>query len=613
MTLMRLMAALALTFAAAAAGSAQSPPPPAATISVADLAGIWSGELRFGPAVGGPLTLRRTGNDWEAEIAGTLHRFSAAGPELRFTLSDGRGDFRGTLARGGRTLEGFWIQPGDSTEGRLNRGGTGGSFSTPLTLTRAGRDVWRGEVVPLDDRFTGYIQIAPEDDGFAAALRNPQLNLNGGASRYRVERNGDALRFSFHNEDYDFVHEATLLHDPERIRIVWPGLGLPLELSRRDVATSAFFPRPRTSAHYAYRRPEQLNDGWTTANAAEVGIDQAALTRLIQELIDADPAMRGPSLIHSVLVARRGRLVLEEYFFGQGREAAHDLRSAGKTFSSVLLGVAMHHGAPISPDSPAYEVMRERGPFANPDPRKSGLLLRHLMTHSSGLACNDNDEASPGNEDTLWQQPQADFWKYTLDLPMLHPPGTRYAYCSASINLAGGMIATATRSWVPRYFHDQVAVPLQFGRYHWLLSPDGEGYLGGGVFMQPRDLLKIGQTWLNGGTWNGRRIVDQQWIARSTTPLMDITPQTTGLSEEDFGNYYGGGRDALAWHTTTLTAGGRTYSGYLASGNGGQLLVVLPELDLAAVITGGNYRQGGIWSRWPQRLIGDAIIPALRD
>ena len=614
MTLMRLMAALALSLAPAAAGSAQSPAPPAAAQSAADLAGLWAGEIRYGPAIRGPLTLRRDGAGWQAEIGDIRHRFTATGPEIRFTLPGRAGGFRGRVSRDGRRLDGFWIQPTGESEDRTDPGGSGQSFATPMTLTQAGTGVWHGEVVPLDDRFTGYVDIVPESDGFAAALRNPELNLNGGASRYRVERSGDALRFTFHNEDYDFVHEATLLHDPERIRMVWPELGQTLELTRRNPAESGFFPRPPGSAPYVYRKPEQIDDGWTTARVSEVGIDEAAVTRLVRDLASADPAMRGPSLIHSLLVARHGRLVLEEYFFGQARDTVHDLRSAGKTFSSVLLGAAMRHGDPISPDSRVYEVMRERGPFANPDPRKNEIRLSHLMTHSSGLACDDNDEASPGREDGMWsQRRQPDFWKFMLDLPMLHAPGTRYAYCSASINLAGGMIATATGTWLPRYFHEQVAVPLQFGRYHWNLAPNGEGYLGGGAFMRPRDLLKIGQTWLNGGTWNGRRIVDQAWIGRSTTPLMDITPETTGLSAEDFGNYYGGGRDALAWHTTALTAGGRTYPGYLASGNGGQLLVVIPELDLTAVITGGNYRQGGIWSRWPQRLIGDAIIPTLRN
>jgi CubicO group peptidase (beta-lactamase class C family) len=196
---------------------------------------------------------------------------------------------------------------------------------------------------------------------------------------------------------------------------------------------------------------------------------------------------------------------------------------------------------------------------------------------------------------------------------MAHDPGTRYAYCSGNINLAGGALTEATKTWLPELFRSQVADPLQFGAWHWNLMPNGEGYLGGGAFLRPRDLLKVGQVYLNGGTWNGRRIVDASWVASSTKPRMAITPETTGYSAEDFGNYYGeGGADALAWHMSPLKVRGRTVSGYAATGNGGQVLLVIPEYELAVVFTGGNYRQGGVWGRWAQQIIGDQVIPAIR-
>lgn len=118
-------------------------------------------------------------------------------------------------------------------------------------------------------------------------------------------------------------------------------------------------------------------------------------------LIDADPAVRRPALIHSVLVARGGKLVLEEYFFGFDRDQPHDMRSAGKTFVSVMLGAAMMQGAHLAPETPVYGLLAGMGPFANPDPRKSQITVAHLMTHTSGLACDDNDQASRENEDTM--------------------------------------------------------------------------------------------------------------------------------------------------------------------------------------------------------------------
>src|SRR6185295_18178492 len=198
-----------------------------------------------------------------------------------------------------------------------------------------------------------YLSIFPDGDGaLTAAFRNPELNANGGASRFRVTRDGDALHFSFRYDGGQVDHDATFLRGPERIRIRSDTLGRTIELTRRDPARAAsFFPRPPGAPAYAYRTPPETGDGWRTASAHALGVDEAALTELVRTIAASDPTARPPILIHSMLVAYRGRLVLEEYFFGHDRDTPHDMRSAGKTFASVMLGAAMMGGADISPDT----------------------------------------------------------------------------------------------------------------------------------------------------------------------------------------------------------------------------------------------------------------------
>jgi len=91
-----------------------------------------------------------------------------------------------------------------------------------------------------------------------------------------------------------------------------------------------------------------------------------------------------------------------------------------------------------------------------------------------------------------------------------------------------------------------------------------------------------------------------------------ISPETTGLDEEQFGEFYGGGEDSWAWHPNQLKFGERTYREYEANGNGGQLLMVIPELEMVVVFTAGNYRQGGIWGRFRDQIVPQEIIPAIR-
>jgi CubicO group peptidase (beta-lactamase class C family) len=577
-----------------------------------ELLGLWASETSFTPALQGELTLRRSGQGWRASIGGTEAQCATEAGTLRCPFSQNRGLYRGALANGEPTA-GWWVRPSGATEDRNDPGGSGQSFAGRVELRKTSADEWRATVQPLEDRFNLYLRISRNDEGvLVGAFRNPDLNSNGGASYFLVTREGDTVRFNRRAPDgTEARQEATLVRSPDRLEMFWSDLGSVLELTRRESAAAAF-PRPKSEPKYAYRRPPENGDGWSTASARDVGLDEGALTRLVQRLIDVDPFVRGAPLIHSLLVARRGKLVLEEYFFGYSRETPHDTRSAGKTFSSIMLGSAMLQGTKISQETPIYELLAERGPFANPDPRKARITLAHLMSHTSGLDCDDYNPDSLGNEATMTtQRAQSDWWKYTLDLRQVHDPGTHYAYCSANTNLVGGALTTATRTWLPDLFDRNVAGPLQFGRYYWNISANGEGYQGGGAFVRPRDLLKIGQLYLGGGSWNGKRVVSPQWVKLSTSPYIQINPATTGLSAEEFGNSYSLSADGLTWHLFELRAKDRAYKGYEASGNGGQLVIVVPEAELAVGFTGGNYLQGGIWGRWRQEIVAQEIIGAL--
>jgi len=578
------------------------------------LVGLWSYQTRAEPALHGPLTVTRRGGVWRAAIAGREARGAVSGGRLRFSFPPGLGEFRGRLAGDGRRLDGYWLQPA-RMGGRGDPAGARQALASPLALTAAGAGAWRGVVVPLPNSFTLYLKVFRGADGaLTAAFRNPEMNDIGGRSQFLVSRDGASVSFASRPTQGQRPIAISARLAADHLQVTWPGADRPLDLVRRTPAqAAAFFPRPPGAAPYVYRAPPALGDGWPTGRAVEVGLDEAALTKLIQAQIATDPAAPRPQLIHSILVARHGKLVLEEYFFGADRTTPHDTRSAAKTYGSVMLGAVMLHDPGIGPQSRIYDLAAALGPFANPDPRKAQITLAHLMTHTSGLACDDNDDASPGNEQTMQTQTaQPNWWKYTLDLPMAHDPGSRYAYCSANSNLTGAALTLYTKTWLPELFDRTVARPLGFGRYYWNLMPNGEGYAGGGAYLTSRDFLKIGQAFLDGGVWRGRRIVAADWVKASTAPHVQINPATTGLTPEEFGNAYIEGADGYAWHLNSLKVGGRTYRDYEAGGNGGQQVIVVPDADLAVVFTGGNYGQGGIWLRWREQIVGAQILPAIR-
>jgi CubicO group peptidase (beta-lactamase class C family) len=577
---MRLATSLGIVVVLASV-AALSAPQAAAPPRDEDLVGLWGCETSFGPQVRGILTLERQASAWTVRVDGFEASFPVTGDDIRVALPGGNGELRARLEDGGSVIRGFWIQP----RGNL------GQYASPVRLDRVRPDAWRGNVTPLEERFSMYLLIGRNDDGsLKGAFHNPEVNWNGRAPWFRVVRDGENIKL---------IDPAT-----GKLRFVQPydegqkritmDFGAPFALTPRtpDQAVG-FFPRSPAATSYRYRAPLAQRDGWQPARAGDAGMDEELLRAFVERIMTTDPAGADAPRIHSLLVARHGKLVLEEYFFGFTAEQTHDLRSASKTFTSLMAGIAMDHHRALTIDT-AIDPLFPRNPAGNRAP----ITIGHLLTHSSGLACDDNDDASPGNEEVMQnQQKQTDWYRYFLDLPVLHAPGTTYAYCSGGINLVAGVVGKTTGTWLPEFFDRQIARPLQIEQYHMNLMPTGDAYGGGGIYMRPRDFLKLGQLYLNGGVWNGKRIVSDEWVKSSTAH--QIRTNT-------------GGSDGYGWHRYTLRAGGHDHQEYEASGNGGQFLIVVPDLDLAIVITAGNYNQYRVWRTFRDELVPQYLIPAVK-
>jgi CubicO group peptidase (beta-lactamase class C family) len=264
--------------------------------------------------------------------------------------------------------------------------------------------------------------------------------------------------------------------------------------------------------------------------------------------------------------------------------------------------MVLDHGAKFGVDTPVLSLLPEYHDLADPDPRKQKITVQDLLTMDSGFACDDNDDASPGNEDTMQgQDKQPDWYKYILDVPMMDDPGDKKAvYCTAGINLLGAVLRDTTHRQLMDVFQQYYAGPLQIHDYHMNLAPNGDAYMGGGIYLKPRDMLKLGQMYLDGGVWNGTRVLSKAWVDAATVqhsyfPASDYAP----------GHGYG-----YTWHLFEAKVGGKSYQEYMAQGNGGQLVMVVPALDLAVVITAGNYGNFPVWRKFFEDLMPQYLIPA---
>lgn len=578
-------------------GCAQEPeaPPTAGDASTDAWSGLWVAERRFAPQLDGPLTIQPVGGAWVAAIQGeranvVRTQVDARATHWSFSMLD-LGRFEGHQESPTAPIQGHWIQPaGPVYYSKL---------ATPVRLEPTRRGMFTGTLRPAVERYLLSLPLVA--DGAPAGrpryrtfLRNPDRNSGIYFPIESAEVVGDEIRFA--DQDGEAIGIGHVIAPGERFVLQHRGEVFDFTRGSREAAPG-FYPRRAPEAVDQLLRPVDIGDGWETASLAETGMRAEPVVAMINEQVAFEPAGLREPFLHSLLVAHRGKLVIEEYFHGHHRETLHDSRSAGKTIASALLGMAIHQGALAGVDTPVYAMFGGVDAFANPDPRKAKVTVRHLITMSSGLACNDDDSRSPGNEDTQWNQTvQRDFYAFALSLPMAGDPGETAAYCSTGIHLVGGVVAKATGRPLKRFFHESLAEPLQITDYRLNLSPTGTVYMGGGLQLRPRDFLKLGQVYLDGGVWRGQRLVSKDWVEASFSPQ-------SSLGDPD--NY------GFAWWRYTYEYDGRQFETYSASGNGGQILMVVPGLELVIMMNAGNYGDARSRNRLRFETMWNGILPAV--
>lgn len=360
------------------------------------------------------------------------------------------------------------------------------------------------------------------------------------------------------------------------------------------------------------------SSGWIRMLLAAAGVIGAAHA---QELASADPAAAGISgqrlaqmeqsiragdfkAITSVLVVRGEKLAFERYFDADGVEGLRNTRSATKTVTGMLIGIAIDRGALAGVDARVLDFFPDKQPLQNPDPRKAQITVEDFLTMSSLLECDDENPYSRGNEERMYLV--EDWARFTLDLPIRGfpdwvpkpadaPYGRSWSYCTAGPTTLGPLLERATRKSVPDFARDNLFAPLGITRVKWQFQPLGGAMTGGGLNLRSRDLAKLGQLYLNGGRWNGRQVISQQWVARS------LAPHAQARDDTDYG---------YLWWLQTFHAGGREFKCFAMYGTGGNKVYAFPGEKLLVVVTTTNFRVPGAGAL-TDKLLTDHILPSL--
>jgi CubicO group peptidase (beta-lactamase class C family) len=296
---------------------------------------------------------------------------------------------------------------------------------------------------------------------------------------------------------------------------------------------------------------------WDIADAESVQMDSEILKK-------ASDKSEQLGFIHSLLVVRDGVLVWEEYFNDYNHTDMMDLRSATKSFTATLIGIAFDRGIISDLDSKVMDYFPE---FATTelDSRYYDITIRHLLMMRGGFPHETSREIRDINENNLLES------IFTLEL--INDPGEKFVYSTVQSHLLSGILTRETGMSTLDFAEQELFEPLGIRVEYW--GKDYQGYYSGGtnLYLQSRDLARFGLLYLNGGSLDGKNIVSTEWINESLIDRTHLNHITWGsLSKVNYGYH---------WWLGELDG----YSTYMAVGYGGQFIACFPELDMIVVIT----------------------------
>jgi CubicO group peptidase (beta-lactamase class C family) len=297
-----------------------------------------------------------------------------------------------------------------------------------------------------------------------------------------------------------------------------------------------------------------LSAPWVQAAPADVGMDAAGLGAAVTRA-DAVPRFR------SLLVARHGRLVLEQYFHGASGATSFDVRSVTKSVVSALVGIALRDGVLPGEDASV-------APFLEPayvlDDADRTVTLHHLLTMTSGFLWDDGPDYNP------WIF-SSDHVQFLLDRPHAHPAGAEFTYDSAAVHVLGVAVQRASGKPLPQYANEHLFAALGATGVAWEQLDRGTVNGGAGIRLPGRDLLKFGQLFLQHG-WSGERsVVPESWVDEVTAPHFPWRDNHGAQQKVTYG---------MLWWVSDADP-----AAFLGWGYGGQLVYVVPSLELVAVTT----------------------------
>lgn len=345
---------------------------------------------------------------------------------------------------------------------------------------------------------------------------------------------------------------------------------------------------PKATPEQIAIQPIEHGSGWE--------ISDFKFDKNIIESLNSEIATYKLKDISSIIVIYEGKLLLEEYFNGAARETLHDPRSAGKSFASTLMGIAIKEGYIKNEDQTLDQFYNVKS-FANYNVKKNQIKIKDLLTMSSAFQGSDAHSESPGNEENMY--PTDNWVKFTLNLPVdsAKVNGKQWDYFTAGVVLLGDILDKRVPGGLEKYAADKLFKPLNITKYQWQYTPQNVANTAGSLQMRSLDYAKYAQLYKNNGTWNGKQILSPEWIQKTFTHQIKIPER-----HSEFYSY-------LFWNKS-FEYKRKSFEAYYCAGNGGNQFIIFKDLPAVVIVTSKAYNKP-YGHPQTEKIVKDFILPAI--
>jgi CubicO group peptidase (beta-lactamase class C family) len=359
-----------------------------------------------------------------------------------------------------------------------------------------------------------------------------------------------------------------------------PGLTLP-EVSFQEEKKLAYLPDPYGSVH-----PANQGDGIEVGHLKEASSKHEILIEYAQ-LLGQQASNEKSGHTDSFLVSKSGELLME-YYYRRGRiNYPHYQMSITKSYTALALGRAIQLGYLKMEDlnRPVHQLIDglKVEDFAK---GTSGITLDDALRMCSGIRMPKDRILNTAKQDNMKGRAHAQAL-FSLSDP-INDSSKEYKYQSADTIVVMQVIDSVVPAGAEKFIREELFGPMGIDFYHWEKDLSGLPKAAAGSSLRSRDMLKVGHLLLNEGKWMGEQLIPGEYLERATSPLVPTR---------------GDAKYGYFWWSESYEVEGKTYASQQGRGAGGQYLIILPEIEVVAVLTAHDQGMGGILNQTCQALI----------